>query len=512
MDTCQSIKLMSGEYWWGGVINDGALMPFGNADYSRNLRNLDDNQATPLLLSNKGRYVWSDEPFAFSFHEDELLINHANSPIIIGQEHHNLPEVYTHVSRTYFPSSGKLPDSLAFLSPQYNTWVEMFYEPTQAKIIQYAQSILDHGLPPGILIIDDNWMIDYGNWKFNRERFPDPKQMVSTLHQLGFKIMLWVCPYVSPDSAVFRMLQNKGYLLKSKDETPALRQWWNGYSAMIDYSMEAAVDWFLEQLDHLVTSYAIDGFKFDAGEPIIPDADHFSRSVLWHNTLPLNADCNAFAKLGIKYPLSEYRMSWKNGGQSLIQRQRDKAHKWDRGGLADLIPNGIVQGLMGYSYNCPDMIGGGLDGDFNSSDFQFDSELFVRFAQCSALFPIMQFSLAPWRVLQDEHLNYCLDIVKLRELLGPEILELAEQSAATGAPIMRHLDYVFPNAGYELVNDQFMLGDHILVAPVLVKGQTSRQIHFPTGTWIGDDGSIVQGPVSEEVQAPLSRLPWYRKV
>ncbi|KHF32735.1 alpha-glucosidase [Paenibacillus sp. P1XP2] len=76
---------------------------------------------------------------------------------------------------------------------------------------------------------------------------------------------------------------------------------------------------------------------------------------------------------------------------------------------------------------------------------------------------------------------------------------------------MRHLSYVFPEEGYEQVSDQFMLGDDILVAPVVKKGAVTRKIVFPSGTWQGDDGSIVIGPCEREVAAPLSRLPWYRK-
>ncbi|QGQ98782.1 glycoside hydrolase [Paenibacillus psychroresistens] len=510
MATEKKIKLLADEYWWGGVVNDGSFMPYGNTDYSRDLRDMDENQASPLLLSSKGRFIWSEQPYTFTFNQDELAINDADGSIIFGQEHQNLATAFKHVSQTYFPPSGTFPDPLAFLAPQYNTWVEMFYEPTQEKVIQYAESILENGFPPGVLILDDNWMIDYGNWEFNKARFPNPKEMIRILHELGFKVMLWVCPYVSPDSPMYRSLSKKGYLLQTENGESVIRQWWNGYSAMIDYSMEAAVEWFHEQLDYLVSSYGIDGFKFDAGEPMISEASDATKH-LWRNPFANNDDCEAYAKLGTKYLLSEYRMCWKLGGQSLIQRQRDKAHQWGSKGLIDIIPNGILQGLMGYPYNCPDMIGGGLDGDFNSADFILDKELFVRYAQCSALFPMMQFSLGPWRVLDGEYLEYCKDMMELRKELGHIILELAVESSKTGAPIMRHLDYVFPNAGFELINDQFMLGDHILVAPVLVKGQTRRYVHFPVGTWLGDDGSIVQGPTFEEVDAPISRLPWYRE-
>lgn len=505
------IAKLPNEYWWGGVINDGSLMPFGDAPYARELCSTDDNQASPLLLSNQGRYLWSEDPFAFMVEEQEIVIFHAESEVTLAEGHGSLQGAYRHAGNAFFPPSNRLPDDLAFLAPQYCTWVEMFYEPTQEKIIQYAESILANGMPPGILIIDDNWMKDYGMWDFDRSRFPDPRAMVDTLHGLGFKVMLWVCPYVSADCTEYKKLLADGILMKSVRGNPLIRRWWNGYSAVVDYTKEEGASWFKKQLDRLVDQYGVDGFKLDAGEPLIPESGDVLEEVSWTRPVRLLEDCEAYARLGIGYPLSELRMCWKLGGQPLIQRQRDKHHSWDRYGLAGLIPNAIAQGLLGHAFNCPDMIGGGMDGDINSPHFHFDSELFIRFTQCAALFPVMQFSMAPWRVLQGEELAWCMDAIRLRTALGPEILSLARQASQDGLPILRSMEFVYPHQGYEKVQDQFMLGEGILVAPVLEKGKTSRKVHFPAGVWMGDDGTKIEGPSVVEVEAPLSKLPWYRK-
>lgn len=507
-----SIARLPGEYWWGGAINEGSAMPFGLTAHTRDLRVTDDNQAAPLLLSSKGRYIWSEEPFAFRVDEDGLSIFDRAGEVIVEEGHSTLQGAYRHAACTHFPPSGLLPDELAFTAPQYCTWVEMFYEPTQDKIIRYAEAILANGMPPGILIIDDNWMKDYGMWDFDKHRFPDPRAMIETLHGMGFKVMLWMCPYVSADCTMFKELRSGDLLMKGADGAPVLRHWWNGYSAVVDYTKEEGTAWFKRQMDRLMADYGVDGFKLDAGEPILPGAPDTTQPVAWSRPLRLLGDCEAYAAIGIGYPLIELRMCWKLGGHGLIQRQRDKTHTWDAGGLGGLIPNAIAQGLLGYAFNCPDMIGGGMDGDINSPDFRFDSELFVRYAQCAALFPVMQFSMAPWRVLHGDELVWCLDAVRLRSKLGPELLELARQAAADGLPILRSLEFEYPGRGYALVQDQFLLGPNLLVAPVVVKGQTSRRVFFPEGRWQGDDGSIVEGPTELEIEAPLSRLPWYRKI
>lgn len=499
------------EFWWGGVINEGHLMPFGNRPHSRDLRFTDDNQASPLLLSNLGRYIWSEEPFAFSFHEGTLTIDHQQK-LTIEEGLETLQGAYQHACRTYFPPSGVTPDKLAFVAPQYCTWVEMFYEATQEKLLNYARSIIHHGFPPGVIILDDNWMKDYGSWDFEKHRFPDPAGMIDTLHELGFKIMLWVCPYVSPDSITFRQLNEAGILMKYTDNSPVLRRWWNGYSAVVDYTSKEGSAWFKQQLDRLIEDYGVDGFKLDAGEPLLPQLmNDVTGEVAWSRSVLPMEDCECYARLGIGYELSELRMCWKLGGQALIQRQRDKAHAWDISGLGGLIPNAIAQGLMGYTYNCPDMIGGGLDGDINSEHFHFDSELFIRSVQCSVFFPIMQFSMAPWRVLDDNELSWCIDAIQIRTEIGPLLFELANQAAKDGFPILRSLEFVFPHQGFHSIQDQFMVGESILVAPVLNKGQQTRMIQFPKGRWHGDDGSIVNGPCLVEVNTPLSRLPWYKE-
>lgn len=500
-----ALELLPGEYWWGGRAADGRKMPYGASLVSVDLAaDNNGNQACPLLLSSKGRYIWSEEPFAFQFEGNGLKVTGGAGELVMGEGCETLRGAYRHVSRTYFPSVPAIPEELLFTAPQYNLWIELLYEPDQEKVLQYARNVLAHGMPPGVIMIDDNWHEPYGTWTFHSGRFPDPKRMVQELHAMGFQVMLWVCPFVSPDSLTFRKLQRTGVLLKDREGRTAIRKWWNGCSAVLDCTNPEAVKWIQEQLDFLQAEYGIDGFKLDAGDLEFYEPDDKS-----YVPATPNDHCEAWAKVGLKYRLNEYRACWKLAGQPLVQRLKDKKHEWQGNGLDALIPDGLAQGLLGYAYTCPDMIGGGEYSSFNRE--RLDPELFVRYAQCSALFPMMQFSAAPWRVLDEEHLRYCVEAAQLHAQLGPEILELAKQSALTGEPILRHMAYEFPGECLETIQDQFMLGSSILVAPVVTKGARAREVTFPTGTWVGDDGSVVTGPTVRQIDVPLSRLPWYRK-
>ena len=502
------IEILEGEYWWGGIVQDGIFMPYKEINFTRNLYKQQlNNQSSPLLLSSKGRYIWCEEPFKYCFEGNKLSINSKSSDIIFSEGHQNLRGAFLYSSVNYFPADGNYPDQLLFTAAQYNTWIEMMYEPTQEKVLAYAQSILDNGMPPGVLIIDDNWQEDYGVWNFHPGRFPEPKVMLDILHKMGFKVMLWVCNLISPDSLTSRTANKNGFLIKNNEGKPAIAEWWNGYSTIIDFTNEAAVEWFKKRLNKLMLEYGVDGFKFDAG-----DLEQFKDNFICSKPINGLEYSEAWAEIGMSYSLNEYRACWKQGGKPLVQRLSDKKHSWElRGGLGSLIPNGLAQGMLGYAFICPDMIGGGEYMDFLENNKNLDMELIVRNAQCAALFPMMQFSVAPWRVLDEAHLNLCVEMAKLHQRLGERIFELAKEASITGEPIIRHMEYVFPGNGYEKINDQFMLGDNILVAPVLMKGATTKRVVFPKGKWIGDDDRVVEGPCVKIVEAPLSRLPWYKK-
>jgi alpha-glucosidase len=398
-----------------------------------------------------------------------------------------------------------MPDELLFTQPQWNTWIELTYNQNEADILTYARSILKHGFSPGVLMIDDTWQEAYGVWDFHPGRFTNPKALIDSLHEMGFKVMLWICPFVSADSPPYRELKAKNALLAeagsaSKPE-PAMVRWWNGASAVLDFTAPEAVSWFNAQLERLQKDYAIDGFKFDAG-----DTPFYTGKVSSRQNISANTHTELFGQFGLKYPLNEYRAMWKRGGQPIAERIADKFHSWED--LQKLVPQVVLQGLEGYSFTCPDMIGGGDYISFLNLK-TLDQDLVVRSAQCHALMPMMQFSVAPWRILDAPHLEAVKKSVALRSAMTPKILALAKQSAKTGEPIVKSLEYVFPSQGFATVKDQFMLGDKIMVAPLTEKGKTSRVILIPKGKWKSDEGKIIKGPVKLRVEVPVDRLPYF---
>jgi alpha-glucosidase (family GH31 glycosyl hydrolase) len=491
------------EFWWVGIISRGHLMPLKKGFSANLLGDIYGNQAQPLLLSSLGNVVWSETPFIIACTDQHIIVKKKSGEFVSKKAGSSLREAYQYASKTYFPPSGSLPDKNLFAQPQYNTWIELLYNQNQTDILSYARSIIDNGFPPGVLMIDDNWQETYGTWKFHASRFPNPKAMVDTLHQWGFKVMLWICPFVSGDSEVFRNLMADNALLKEKDGYPKMVRWWNGSSAVLDFTNPKAKSWFDKQLQYLMATYKVDGFKFDAGDP------EFYTNAYSYQPISANEHTELFAKIGIGYGLNEYRATWKMGGQPLAQRLRDKGHSWND--LQTLIPGILLQGIMGYPFTCPDMIGGGEMGSFINLD-KVNQDLVVRSAQCHALMPMMQFSVAPWRVLDDAHLQAVKKAVAVRSQYTPLIERLADDAAHTGEPIVRFMAYEFPDEGFETISDQFMLGSDILVAPVLNAG-TTRKVKLPKGKWkhMSESPQVIRGPKTIEVSADLNTLPIFIK-
>lgn len=505
------IPYLKNEKWYGGATNLGPKMPFESDREEFDLRTQDfNNQTSPLLISSCGRYLWADGPIRFSFNDSCLNVESHRGNLTLSQAADpTLRGAYNEVSSIYFPPEGAIPPEEFFNKPIYNTWIELMYDQNQEDVLQYAKAIVDNGFPIGVLMIDDNWQKDYGDWEFRPDRFPAPKEMVDTLHSMGFKVMLWVCPFISPDSKEARDLNQKGYLLKKPGSNEmAVVNWWNGYSACYDLSNPEAYDYLKNKFHNLQDKYGIDGFKFDAGD----QERYLSEDVEVFDGQSYDTEqTRLWAQLASEFPYNELRACWKMGNQPLVQRLGDKQYSWK--GVSELVPAMISAALLGHSYACPDMIGGGAYGSFlNIKEDEFNADLIIRSCQIHSLMPMMQFSVAPWRILKKDDLSIIKKYADLHCSFGPYILEMAEKTASEGTPIVRHMAYSFPNEGFEEINDQYMLGDLYLVAPVSTASAT-RNVKLPKGEWLDDTGKKIKGGKTITLEnVPIDRLPYYKRI
>jgi alpha-glucosidase (family GH31 glycosyl hydrolase) len=210
------------------------------------------------------------------------------------------------------------------------------------------------------------------------------------------------------------------------------------------------------------------------------------------------------------FPWSEARVGIYSQPLGIVQRLIDKNSVWGaENGLAAVIPEALITSMRGFVYVMPDMVGG------NQYDFdKIDGELLVRWAQASALMPLLQFSLGPWH-FDENTTRLCREASELHLKFSPYIEKLAEEIPKTGESILRPLWYNFPTEREaETVMDEFMVGDALLVAPVVSKGQVHRNVYLPAGQWRDyKTGTLVEGGRwVRDYKAPLDTLPIFVNV
>ncbi len=497
-----SFDIWEGEYWYGGAVSEGLNMPICREstlewDCSHDNRS---NQLSTLFLSSKGRVLWLEQ-VRIQVEGGVFTCYYEKIAPILTENGSTLKDAYAY-AKGYFHTSEKLPPKDMFVNVQFNDWMEVGYDQSEENILRYARDIIAHGYPCSVLMIDDKWSDYYGHFQFNGARFPNPQRMIEHLHEMGFKVMLWETPFISPDCAEYRELVQSDLLVKTKDGKPYLATWWNGVSAVLDLTKEDAVRW-LDKQNAPLLAMGVDGFKFDAG-----DINYYPTKEEESAGVAPEVHCAAYSRYAERFDYCELRADFNGGGRKVAQRLADKHHAWGMYGLKCVISDMLLQNLLGYWYACPDMVGGGSIG----TDKILDEELYVRFAQASALMPMMQFSSAPWRKLSKSASELCLQSALLHCEFGERLYALAQRALETGEPIVRYLAYEFPEEGLEKVVDKFMLGEDILVCPVTQKKTTKMRIYLPKGSWQDSNGTQYEGGKEYFFKVTIETLLYFTKI
>jgi alpha-glucosidase (family GH31 glycosyl hydrolase) len=507
----ENFPLKTGGHWFGGNVTSGHQWPLETGETALDPFRATSNQTTPVWLASSGAGV-----FVPTYDRMGYSINRARDGLLAFNVEGPSPEYrlmaapdIARAHRAFVSMAGKpeaVPPKEYFAEPVFNTWIEYMTRVSQADLVAYARKIRESGFPCRILMLDDGWLERYGDNRFHKGKFPEPAKMVEEIHRLGFRFVLWQIPFVEKDSVNFEPLRARGWLvMDASGKSPAIVRWWNGMAAMVDLSNPAAYRWYLSELQVLARDYGVDGYKLDAG-----DAEYFRPDFVTFGGVTPNRYTDLWAGLGRYFDINELRVSWLAQPWGLVERLRDKSSDWNvRTGLGSIVRHGLTETMIGYPYFCPDIIGGGLDSSFHEKGYRMDEELFLRWTEASALMPMMQFSYAPW------HLSPASEAVVKRYALlhrdlGDYIYSLALAAKQNGTPIVKPLFFRNPEdeSAYS-AEDEFLLGDRFLVAPVLRKGALSRDVYLPAGTWKDFwNGRIYRGGQTvKNYPAPLDVLP-----
>ena len=363
-------------------------------------------------------------------------------------------------------------------------------------------------------------------------RWPDPKGMVSHLHDNGLKCILWQIPimkymnglhHLQKDADEEYMIKN-GFTAKNEDGTPyRMLEGWFKDSILMDYSNPKGKKWWFDKRNYLVEDVKVDGFKTDGGEFVFGNDIEFydgKTGSEMRNLYP-NDYIEAYYKF-INEKNPEGGITFSRAG--FTGAQNFPAH-WagDERSNFKAFRNSIIAGLnsgvSGISFWGWDL--GGFSGEIPTA------ELFIRGAQMAAFCPIMQYHAeskaefnqdrTPWNIAErtgdKRALDYYKFYAKLRMNLLPYIYNEALKSSSSGIPLMRALFVEYPQDEHCLnIKDQYLFGDNILVTPIVYEGAEGRNLYLPENQWIGFwDNVGYEGNQTIYMNCGLDKIPVFIK-
>ncbi|MEM7566314.1 MAG: glycoside hydrolase family 31 protein [Pseudomonadota bacterium] len=424
----------------------------------------------------------------------------------------------------------------------YGFWqCKLRYE-TQDQLMEVARTHKAKGLPLDVLVIDFFHWTAMGEWRFDPTEWPDPDGMVAELREMGIEPMVSVWPTVNANAETYDGMREAGWLVGSKrgamdgsifyDRRP------DGRNALLFYDAThpdaRAFHW-----ERVRSGYADHGFKafwLDANEP--ETYPHHPDNMLFHegdgravaNVYPLRhleGYGEAMAREGVDGLLLS-RSAWAGA-------QRVPAVVWSgdvHSTFADLriqLAAGLNMGLSGIAWWTTD-IGGFKGGDVNDPAFH---ELLIRWFQWGTFCPVMRLHGFRQDAARDPELGHAFsaggadnevwsfgpeveailtDYIHLRERLRPYVRHLAEQASATGLPLLRAFLLDFPDDPEAwAVQDAYLFGPDLLVAPVMDAGASERAVYLPAGaTWTEAwTGARHEGGQTVTAEASLARIPLF---
>nr|XP_055056337.1 myogenesis-regulating glycosidase [Misgurnus anguillicaudatus] len=403
----------------------------------------------------------------------------------------DVTSIHKYMVRRYFNKPNKVPSEAVFRYPVWST--RSLTQVDQERFLKYAFDIQKHGFNCSHLELYDGYTGDYGEFEFDNVKFPNASAMFQKLRKEGFHVTLWTHPFVNYNSANFGVGVERGLFVRNPGgQLPAFVRWWNGIAGILDFTNPETRDWYASNLRALKNKYGVTSFKFDAGE-----TSYLPRE--FSTFVPLK-DPSTFTRryTEMAIPFSdraELRSGYQSQNISCFFRIMDRSSLWGYDlGIKSIIPTVLTISILGYQFILPDIIGGNLTDRPGGLP---DRELYIRWLELSAFMPAMQFSLPPW-LYDDEVVNIAKKFTALHEsLVAPRVLELAGEVLYTGDPIIRPLWWIATDdeAAFK-IDSQFLIGDDLLVAPVLEPGKQERDIYLPAGRWRSYKGEYFdKGPI-----------------
>jgi len=456
----------------------------------------------------------------------------------------------------YTSLSGRpqLPPKWAF-----GPWMSANEWHTQTQVTNTLNNMNSYNIPATVLVLeqwsdeatfyiwhDAQYTPKSGDQSFRYSDFTfpstgawqDPKAMVTDAHSRGVKVVLWQIPVLkqdfntNPSTAPPQHLNDMSYAQAQnyvigdgnggQYRIPSGQ--WFGDSMMPDFTNSAATNWWLSKRSYLLNDVGVDGFKDDGGEMVFGRNLTFAdgrKGDQMHNAYPgaYTGAYNTYLHSQVGSNGTLFSRGGTAGAQGTsIYWSGDQSSTF--GSFQEAVRAGISAGASGVPFWSWDLAG--FTGGFPTS------ELYLRAAAMAAFAPVMQYhsegsnpspseERTPWNVQARTGDTTVIPTFQkfadVRMNLIPYIYTEAKRSADTGAPMMRAMGVEFPSdPNATTLDQQYMFGDQLLVAPVTTQGATTENVYVPSGEWydVWNSGRFTGGG-TKSYGVPLNLIPVYAR-
>jgi alpha-D-xyloside xylohydrolase len=428
-------------------------------------------------------------------------------------------------------------------APVLPEWAAGFWQSklryrTQEELLEVAREYHRRELPLSVIVCDFFHWSQLGDWRFEPSEWPDPRAMVDELSAMGVRLMVSVWPSVSVLSSNYEPMLGAGYLIASERGAPHHADWPDRHATVrlpvsfYDATNSDARQYVWDQIRANYYAYGIKVFWLDACEPEIRPG-HVDN---------LRLAIGPGAEVINRYPADNARTIYDgmhSEGEtevvSLIRSAWAGSQRWGAAlwsgdiaatfeSLAAQVRAGLNVAISGIPWWTTD-IGGFQGGDPRTPEYR---ELIVRWFQYGVWCPLFRLhgdriprsplsqamSGGPNEVWSygEEAYEILVGILKLRERIKPYVLDQMAAAARSGVPPMRPVWFDFPDDDEAWgIDDEFLFGPSVLVAPVTELGCRSRRVYLPAGaTWTDPWGEkTLSGGTWLDADAPLERIPVY---
>ena len=385
------------------------------------------------------------------------------------------------VLKRYTALSGRpaLPPAWSFGLWLTSSFTTSYDEET---VLSFVDGMAQRNLPLSVFHFDCYWMKEneWCGFQWDEDVFPDVEGLLQKLHDRGLKVCVWINSYIGQKSPVFDELAEKGYLLKRPNGD--IWQWdrWQGGLGVIDFTNPDAVKWYQDQLRRLMEQ-GVDCFKTDFGERIPTDVVYYDGSdpVWMHNYYTYLYNQAVFEVLREVRGEEEacvFARSATVGGQKFpVHWGGDCDSTYVS--MAESLRGGLSLCLSGFGYWSHDI--SGFEG--TAPDHLYKRWLaFGLLSSHSRLHGSNSYRV-PW-LFGEESVDVCRHFSRLKNRLMPYLYAHAVENHKTGIPLMRTMLLEFDEIGCEDLDRQYMLGDSLLVAPVM-REDGAVDYYLPQGKW-----------------------------